>query len=77
LNNEKLTGRIKGLFDEIKALKADRSQEEFELNQYITSYQKDIDNINKKYKVNIPATLNQLIYDWKPDEELKEKELNF
>ncbi|HII80992.1 MAG TPA: tyrosine-type recombinase/integrase [Methanosarcina sp.] len=77
MDNKKLTNKIKSLFDEIKALKADRSQEEFELNQYITSYQKDIDNINKKYKVNIPATLDQLVYDWKPDEELKEKELNF
>lgn len=76
LNNEKAKKLIDNQFENIDQIIKDREWNEGELNHKKTEYQEQINAINKKYNVNIPANFDQLKYDYETAEQMKIKEVN-
>ena len=76
INNEKALQMIDKQYKNIDEIVQDRDYNEGELNHRKAEYQKQIDDINLKYKVNIPATFDQLKYNYETAEEARKKEVN-
>lgn len=76
INNEKASKIINDQYENIDQIMRDREFNEGELNHKKAEYQEQINAINKKYNVNIPATFDNLKYDYETLEQMKIKEVN-